>query len=70
MDSRLIVAESAGFCFGVGRAVKMAEEASTDTPIYTLGKLVHNERVTRDLEERKVFVINSPEEAPEGSQSY
>ena len=67
MDSRLIVAESAGFCFGVGRAVQMAEEASTDTPIYTLGKLVHNERVTRDLEERKVFVINSPEEAPEGA---
>ena len=67
MDSRLILAESAGFCFGVGRAVRMAEEAGGGAPVYTLGKLVHNERVTRDLEKRNVFVINSPGEAPEGA---
>ncbi|MBR5000966.1 MAG: bifunctional 4-hydroxy-3-methylbut-2-enyl diphosphate reductase/30S ribosomal protein S1, partial [Firmicutes bacterium] len=52
---------------GVGRAVRMAEEAGGGAPVYTLGKLVHNERVTRDLEKRNVFVINSPGEAPEGA---
>ncbi len=53
------VADSAGFCFGVKRAVNLVYEcASTcDEPIYTYGPIIHNEEVTRDLQEKGVEII-------------
>ena len=53
------VAETAGFCFGVKRAVdKVYELISTEQkPIYTLGPIIHNEGVVADLEARGVHVI-------------
>ena len=58
------VAKSAGFCFGVKRAVdKVYELIDTEQkPIFTLGPIIHNEEVVRDLEEKGVQVIHSKEE--------
>lgn len=55
----VIVAKSAGFCFGVSRAVNMVfEEAEKDGKVYTCGPIVHNETVIRELETRGVEVID------------
>ena len=47
----VIVAKTAGFCFGVERAVNKVYEQieSTRKPIYTYGPIIHNEEVVRDL---------------------
>lgn len=56
-------AKSAGFCFGVERAVQLVyEEAKDDKKVYTYGPIIHNEEVVRDLEEKGVKVINNMEE--------
>lgn len=56
-------AESAGFCFGVERAVSLVyEEAKDNKKVYTYGPIIHNEEVVRDLEEKGVKVINNVEE--------
>ena len=57
------LAKSAGFCFGVKRAVDMVSEQLdiADTPIYTYGPIIHNEEVVAELAARGVRVI------PEGS---
>lgn len=60
------LAESAGFCFGVRRAIdsvySLAEKK--EGRVCTLGPIIHNEHVVNDLEEKGVFVVNSPEEVP------
>ena len=60
------VAKSAGFCFGVKRAVEMVyEEASKENPVYTLGPIIHNEQVVEDLKQKGVNVIQSIKEIKE-----
>lgn len=57
------LAKSAGFCFGVKRAVDLVyEDAKKGGDIYTYGPIIHNEEVVGDLENKGVRVINSPEE--------
>ena len=58
------LAKSAGFCFGVKRAVKTVYEETdkSDKPIYTFGPIIHNEEVVADLEKKGVAVVNSVEE--------
>ena len=60
----VIVAKTAGFCFGVERAVNQVYDQikKGDGPIYTLGPIIHNEKVVRDLEEKGVKVLNSENE--------
>lgn len=60
----LTVAKSAGFCFGVKRAVEQVYEESKNeaVPVYTYGPIIHNEEVVRDLEEKGVKVVKSTEE--------
>ena len=61
MEVRL--AKSAGFCFGVKRAVdKVYEQIETGKTIYTYGPIIHNEEVVKDLEEKGVQVIPGKEE--------
>ena len=57
------LAETAGFCFGVKRAVDMVNEqiATGKKPIYTYGPIIHNEQVVSDFERQGVSQI------PEGS---
>ena len=62
---KIIKAESAGFCFGVKRAVDTVykcTETGTDEKIYTYGPIIHNEEVVRDLEEKGVVVVNDVDE--------
>ncbi|MCR4590221.1 MAG: 4-hydroxy-3-methylbut-2-enyl diphosphate reductase [Lachnospiraceae bacterium] len=59
----VITAESAGFCFGVKRAVDTVyEEIEKGGKIYTYGEIIHNEEVVRDLNEKGITVINTLEE--------
>lgn len=56
----VILAESAGFCFGVKRAVDMVyREAAKGKFVYTYGPIIHNEEVVQDLETKGVQVIDS-----------
>jgi D-tyrosyl-tRNA(Tyr) deacylase len=52
----IIRAENAGFCFGVRQAIEKAERAAENTEgkIYSMGSLIHNERVTGDLEKKGI----------------
>ena len=53
------LAKSAGFCFGVKRAVNMVYDriGQTDMPIYTYGPIIHNEEVVKDMESKGVHVV-------------
>lgn len=64
---KVTLAKSAGFCFGVKRAVDkvyevLQEKNDTNEKTYTYGPIIHNEEVVRDLEEKGVIVIHSEEE--------
>ena len=66
------VAESAGFCFGVERAVSLVEKLLEEgrKPLYTYGPIIHNEQVVGELAERGVQVLNgirALEEAEKGT---
>ena len=59
------LANTAGFCFGVKRAVEMVYEQAEKHKgerVYTFGPIIHNEEVIKDMEERGVSVIHSVEE--------
>lgn len=58
------VAKTAGFCFGVKRAVDKVYEQTKKKGalIYTYGPIIHNEEVVRDLQEKGVMVLNTREE--------
>lgn len=60
----VIVAKTAGFCFGVRRAVEQVYEQVErgEKPIYTFGPIIHNEEVVRDLEKKGVRVLEDEEE--------
>ena len=63
----LIVAESAGFCFGVQRSVELAEGLIREKgSCASLGQLIHNEDVVRALEAKGMRVVNTPEELRPG----
>ena len=67
------VAKSAGFCFGVKRAVDMvyAQLETNDgikDPIYTYGPIIHNEEVVKDLEAKGVTVIHDISEIEESEK--
>ena len=58
------IAKSAGFCFGVKRAVNLVydEISSEDKPIYTYGPIIHHDEVVKDLEQKGVTVIKNLDE--------
>ena len=67
---KVTLAKSAGFCFGVKRAVEMVyKEAETGKKVYTLGPIIHNEQVVQDLEQKGVRVIDTPEELSEAEDA-
>ncbi len=63
---KVTVAKTAGFCFGVKRAMELVSEQleKGEAPIYTLGPIIHNEEVVRELEQKGVRAI-SEEELPQ-----
>ena len=61
------VAKSAGFCFGVSRAVELVEQAAdAGKQVVTLGPIIHNRHAVDRFEEMGVRVIQSPEQAQPG----
>lgn len=66
---RIEVADHAGVCFGVQRALELAERAASEAepPVRTLGALIHNPIVVRELEERGVREVDDPAEAAGGT---
>ena len=60
---KITIANSAGFCFGVKRAVDLVyKEVETELNVYTFGPIIHNEQVVSDLSEKGVRVIEHPQE--------
>ena len=60
-------AKSAGFCFGVKRAVEIAEKTAEENgSCYTLGELIHNGSEIARLQKLGVYPIDSPDDLPQG----
>ena len=61
------VAKSAGFCFGVNRAVELVEQAAKEGKrVYTLGPIIHNRHAVSHFEQMGVRVMDKPEQAQPG----
>lgn len=61
---KIEIADKAGFCFGVKRAISLAEAASEKYgEVFTLGELIHNERAVAELERKGVYAVGTVEEA-------
>ncbi len=71
---RILIARSAGFCFGVKRAISLANEtveggdspSPGGGPIFSLGPLIHNPQTVEELEKRGVHVVRSVDQIPCG----
>ena len=60
---KITLAETAGFCFGVDRAVNMVHELLNDgKKVCTLGPIIHNPQLVKQLEEKGVRVVESESE--------
>ncbi len=66
-ETRIIVAKSAGFCFGVNRAVTLCEQLlGQGKRIVTLGSIIHNDYVVDALARKGCRAVNDPLETPPG----
>jgi (E)-4-hydroxy-3-methyl-but-2-enyl pyrophosphate reductase len=64
----IVVADHAGFCFGVQRSVEMAERALRDREeLVCIGPLIHNRQVVAELEARGLRVVSSMDEVVSGA---
>jgi 4-hydroxy-3-methylbut-2-enyl diphosphate reductase len=64
---KITVAKHAGFCFGVKRAIDIAEHTALNGKTYVYGQLVHNERVIDDLKKKNIIFADNIEEIPKNS---
>ena len=65
---QIILAKSAGFCYGVRRAVELAQQqAEQGTPCVMLGSIIHNRHVVERLADQGVYQIERPDQAPQGA---
>ena len=65
----VILAKTAGFCFGVKRAVEQVyEQTGCNKKIFTYGPIIHNEEVVKDLEKKGVQVIDNLDELAKVSE--
>ena len=66
---KIIVAKNIGFCTGVRRALKIANDAIEEdpSPIYFLGEVIHNEEVLEGIKDRGGRIISDPKEAKSGT---
>lgn len=56
---KIILAQNRGMCFGVKRALEIAEKARNHNKVYTYGPLVHNKEVVHELEKKGIYVADS-----------
>ena len=67
MSKQIILAKTAGFCFGVDRAVNLVYElVGEGKKVCTLGPIIHNAQLVADLESKGVKIIDDISEAPQG----
>ncbi|MGI5939599.1 MAG: 4-hydroxy-3-methylbut-2-enyl diphosphate reductase [Thermoleophilia bacterium] len=68
-DLRITVSKSAGFCWGVERALELVRSAATQAqgPINTLGPLIHNPGVIAELRANGIGVVSEPAEMERGT---
>lgn len=66
---KIIVTQNAGFCFGVERAINMAFDASREYngEIYTLGPIIHNPQVVKNLSDKGVISKDNADEIDDGT---
>ena len=62
----IILAESAGFCFGVKRAVDTLESVAKEDKVSTLGHIIHNSDVVKNFEKMGVYSYETPSQVPNG----
>ena len=63
---KIIKAETAGFCFGVNRAVNMVYELlDKGERVCTLGPIIHNPQLVEELTQKGVRIVDSPDEVTE-----
>ncbi len=68
MNMSITLAPSAGFCFGVNRAVDLVEQLLNEgKSVCTLGPIIHNPQVVENFEKRGVTIVRSPDEVPDDS---
>lgn len=68
MSITIEIAQNAGACYGVKRALEMAHGAAESAgPVHTLGPLIHNPRVVDDLAAQGVLVADTLDEVVEGT---
>lgn len=66
---KIRIANSAGFCYGVRRAVELAEGAAqSGEPCVMLGPIIHNQDMMDHLARHGLRAVVRPEEVPEGSE--
>ena len=64
---KITVAETAGFCFGVDRAVRSVYDLlDKGAKVCTLGPIIHNPQLVSDLESRGVRIVGHPEDVKTG----
>ena len=64
---KIQVAETAGFCFGVNRAVEILyKQVDEGKKVCTLGPIIHNPQIIEDLERKGVVIANAVSEIPKG----
>lgn len=67
MSKQIILAKTAGFCFGVDRAVNLVYDLVNEgKKVCTLGPIIHNAQLVADLENKGVKIIDDISEAPQG----
>ena len=64
---RIELAKSAGFCYGVKRAVEMAEQTTRAGGAVLLGPVIHNDHVVSKLEREGAVLVRAVEEVPDGA---
>lgn len=65
---KILLAETAGYCFGVDRAVNMVNSLlERGHSVYTLGPIIHNPQLVEELKAKGAEIVHSPKEAPVGS---
>ncbi len=69
MSMEILVAKSAGFCFGVERAVKMLEQAIEEHKenICTIGPIIHNPQIIQKMADRGVKIVSELNQLPQGA---
>ncbi len=61
---KILIADNAGFCFGVKRAIDKALDSLSRGKCYLLGEIIHNKRVTQDLTARGAVIVDGVDGLP------